>query len=76
MRESLSSATQIGATQVGTYTKFTPKQTATTLALLHVPVLLWSTGNLLSIVIRSYRTWGAYAASDALMTLTSSRKTY
>ena len=54
------------ATQIGTYTKFTPKQKATTLAILHVPshwgMLLWPTD--LAVDSYSYRTWGTYAASD------------
>ena len=63
------------ATQLGTYTKFTPKQKATTLAILHVQsLLLWPTG--LVVDSYSYRTWGAYAASDALMMLMSTHKTY
>lgn len=44
------------ATQLGTYTKLSPKQKATMLAILHAPCLLWPTGLV----------WmcGAYAASD------------
>ena len=47
------------ATQLGTYTKFTPKQQATALAILHVPsatLANWPCH------MASYRTWGAYAA--------------
>ena len=63
------------ATQIGTYIKFTPKQKVTTLAILHVQsLLLWPTG--LVIDSYSYRTWGAYAASDALMMLMSLHATY
>ena len=47
------------ATQLGTYTKFTPKQAATTLAILHVP-----SATLANTCVASYKTWGAYAAGD------------
>ena len=47
------------ATQLGTYAKFTPKQEATTLAILHVP-----SATLANHLTASYRTWGAYAAGD------------
>ena len=56
MRESM-----LSATQLGTYTKFTPKQKATTLAILHVPsatLANWPCHT------ATYRTWGAYAAGD------------
>ena len=46
------------ATRLATYTKFTPKQEATTLAILHVPSANWPCRT------DSYRTWGAYAADD------------
>ena len=49
------------ATQLGTYAKFTPKQKATILAILHVPstsLAKWPCH------IGSYRIWGAYAASN------------
>ena len=47
------------ATQLGTYTKFTPKQEATALAILHV-----LSATLANCGMASYRTWGAYAAGD------------
>ena len=49
------------ATQLGTYAKFTPKQEATTLAILHVP-----SATLANWPCRtdSYRTWGAYTTDD------------
>ena len=56
----------LSATQLGTYTKFTPKQKATTLAILHVPstsLANWPYH------IGSYRIWGVYTASDVVMSL-------
>ena len=47
------------ATQLGTYAKFTPKQEATKLAILHVP-----SATLANWSMASYRTCGAYAAGD------------
>ena len=51
----------LSATQLGTYTKFTLKQKATVLAILHVP-----SATLANWPCRtaSYRTWGAYAVGD------------
>ena len=49
----------LSATQLGTYTKFTQKQEATTLAILHVPNAI-----LAKYRMASYRTWGTYAAGD------------
>ena len=49
------------ATQLGTYAKFTLKQEATVLAILHVPsatMVNWPCRT------ASYRIWGAYAAGD------------
>ena len=54
MQGSMSSATQLG-----TYTKFTLKQEATMLAILHV-----LTAALANCGTASYRTWGTYAAGD------------
>ena len=51
----------LSATQLGTYTKFTLKQEATTLAILHVP---GATLTNWPCCMASYRTWGAYAAGD------------
>ena len=51
----------MSATQLGTYTKFTPKQKFTTLALLHVSsatLAKWPC------CMASYRTCGAYVARD------------
>ena len=51
----------LSATQLGTYAKFTLKQEATTLAILHVPsatLANWPCH------MASYRTWGTYAAGD------------
>ena len=47
------------ATQLGTYAKFTPKQEATMLAIMHVP-----SATLPTCRMANYRTWGAYAAGD------------
>ena len=58
MRESVSLATQLV-----TYTKFTQKQKATMLAILHVPsatLANWPCH------MASYRMWSAYAASDCV----------
>ena len=51
----------LSAIQLGTYTKFTLKQKATTLGILHLP-----SATLANWPCRtaSYRTWGAYAAGD------------
>ena len=49
----------LSATQLGTYTKFTPKQETTALAILHV-----LSATLANCCTASYRTWGAYAAGD------------
>ena len=49
----------LSATQLGTYTKFTLKQEATMLAILHV-----LSATLANCGMASYRTWGAYAAGD------------
>ena len=49
------------ATQLGTYTKFTPKQEATTLAILHVPSVTLANW---SCCMASYRTWGTYVTGD------------
>ena len=46
----------LSATQLGTYTKFTPKQEATMLAIL--------SATLANCCTASYRTWDAYAAGD------------
>ena len=46
------------ATWLATYTKFTPKQEATMLAILHVPSANWPCRT------DSYRTWGAYTTDD------------
>ena len=54
MRESM-----LLATQLGTYTNFTPKQEATTLATLHLPSV-----TLANCCTASYRTCDAYAAGD------------
>ena len=51
----------LSATQIGTYTKFVPKQKATTLAILHVPSTTLANWPCRT---ASYRTWGAYAAGD------------
>ena len=56
MRESM-----LSATQLGTYAKFTPKQEATMLAILHVPSATLANWPCHTV---SYRTWGAYAAGD------------
>ena len=55
----MSSATHC---QIGTYAKFTLKQKADTLAILHVPSATLANG--LVIDSYSYRTWDACAASD------------
>ena len=47
------------ATQLGTYTKFTPKQEATMLAILNVP-----SATLANCRTASYMTWGTYAVGD------------
>ena len=45
------------ATQIGIYAKFTPKQKATTLFILHAPsAILWLTGLVVSSY--NYRLWG------------------
>ena len=49
----------LSATQLETYTKFTLKQEATMLALLHVP-----SATLANCCTVSYRTCGTYAAGD------------
>ena len=63
----------LSATQLGTYAKFTPKQKATTLAILHVPSATLA-GQLALSLTANYRMWGAYATSD--MTLMSLCETY
>ena len=57
MRGSTSSATQLE-----TYVKFTPKQEATMLAILHVP-----SATLANCRTASYRTWGTYAEGDDII---------
>ena len=47
------------ATQLETYAKFTLKQEATVVAILHVP-----SATLANCCKASYTTWGAYAAGD------------
>ena len=47
------------ATQLGNYAKFTVKQEATTLAILHVP-----SATLANCRTATYRTLGAYAVGD------------
>ena len=59
MRESMSSATH---GHIGTCAKFTPKQKAVTLAILHVPSATLTNG--LVIDSYSYSAWDTYAASD------------
>ena len=59
MRESISSATH---GHIGTYAKYTPKQKAATLAILHVPSATLTNG--LVIDSYSYSAWDTYAASD------------
>ena len=49
----------LSATQLGTYTNFTQKQEANTLAILHVPNAILATCR-----TASYRTWSTYAAGD------------
>ena len=55
----MSSATHC---QIGTYAKFTLKQKADMLAILHVPSA--TLANSLVVDSYSYRMWDAYAASD------------
>ena len=56
MREST-----LSATQLGTYAKFTLKQKATMLAILHVPSTTLTNWPCRT---ASYRTWATYAAGD------------
>ena len=56
MRESA-----LSATQLGTYAKFTLKQEATMLAILHVPSATLANWPCCT---ASYRTWDTYAAGD------------
>ena len=56
--------------QIGPYAKFTLKQKAAMLAILHVPSA--TLANSLVVDSYSYRTWNAYAASDNVNNVSTS----